>query len=127
MWKMRKITKYLNSKAESEYTMLDRLLKQYLDGELEMVLKRYGFTKIEIFSKIGKRENDLQIYFRYYNFALDIDFSDRAFDYTAYLPGISAEEYENSIIRCNYEKNFSFEGFVARLQSELSQDTRLKK
>ena len=123
----RKIIKYLKSKEESQYNILDHIFKFYIDGNLKDLLNNYGFSKIECFPQIRKGANYLQINCWYYNLVVDIQFDDSCFDYCIYLPGISAEEFARSFIEKNYSDDFDFENFISDLHNKLDKDNRLKK
>ena len=108
----RKVIKYLKSVDEKEYSVLDSVFINFLDGELQNSFKEKGFTQIEVFPYIKKKEKSIQVYFKYGNFAGDVEFNDTYLDYTVYCPGISAEEYENSITRLDYTEDFTLETFI---------------
>lgn len=55
-FKYGKINKYLKSKDESQYNILDNIFKCYVDGHLEKLLNNYLFSEIEYYPNISKRE-----------------------------------------------------------------------
>lgn len=126
-FKYGKINKYLELKDESRYNILDKIFKCYVDGHLEKLLSNYHFSKIEYYPLIGKRGNLLQIDFGYHNLHTNIEFDDNNFDYVVYLPGISAEDFEKSIITKEYENDFDIEKFFEDFNNMLQKDSRLKK
>jgi|SRR5690554_547260 len=123
----RKIKRYLKSKEESKYNNLDRVFKFYIDGLLKELLKKYGFSKIEIFPKIWKDNNNLQINFWYYNLVVGVDLFNLHFDYVIYLPGINAEQLDKCFIESSYSDDFNIVNFIGDLYNILEKDNRLIK
>ncbi len=118
----RKIIKYLNSVDEKQYSVLDDAFQKYLDGELQNSFQEKGFTQIEIFPYIKKKEKSIHVYFKHGNFAGDVEFNDTYLDYVVYRPGISAEEYENGIVRLDYTEDFTLERFIEILLCRVNAD-----
>ena len=126
-FKYRKINKYLKSKNSSQYNCLDNLLEYYVNGKLQKLLESYNFRDINIYALIGgKRGNYLQIECSFYNLTVDIGFDEDCFDYTIYLPGISAEGFEKATIVKEYVNNFNIEKFFEDFHNMLQKDSRLK-
>ena len=125
-FKYGKINKYLKSKEESQYNNLDRILKDYTEGRLKKLLSNYPYSKIEYYPHIGKRGNLLQVDFWYHNLHINIEFDINGFDYITYLPGISAEDFEQGIIKKEYDDDFNIENFFADFHNMLEKDSRLK-
>lgn len=126
-FKYRKVTKYLKSKDESQYNILDKIFKYYVDGHLEKLLSNYPFSKIEIYSQIDKKANSLQINFWYYNLVVGIDFCDSSFDHVIYLPCVSPKDFDKSFIKSNYNADFNIEKFFEDFYAMLQKDSRLIK
>lgn len=125
-FKYGKINKYLKSKEESQYNNLDRILKDYTEGRLKKLLGNYPYSEIEYYPHISKRGNLLQVDFRYHNLHINIEFDINGFDYITYLPGISAEDFEQGIIKKEYDDDFNIENFFADFHNMLQKDSRLK-
>ena len=70
----KKILKYLSSKESQSFSHLDNILKMYLDGVLNELLLKYGYTDIEIFPAINKNSKAIQVNFKYHNIVTTIDF-----------------------------------------------------
>lgn len=122
----RKVAKYLQGRNEAEYSVLDKILKLYLDGNLEKFLSEYGFWRIEIFPSISKNDNSIQICFNYSCFSAILEFKESYFEYCKYLPGCSADELDESIVKEYYTEGFTFERFIERFSKELNNDERIK-
>lgn len=125
-FKYRRINKYLKSKNNSQYNCLDNILIYYVDGNLQKVLERYNFKKINIYPVIGKKGNYLQIECFFYNLTVNIEFDENSFDYIIYLPGISAEDFDKGIIQKEYKDDFDIEKFFEHFHNILQKDSRLK-
>ena len=125
-FKYGKINKYLKSKEESQYNNLDRILKDYTEGRLKKLLSNYPYSEIEYYPHISKRGNLSQVDFRYHNLHINIEFDINGFDYLTYLPGISAEDFEQGIIKKEYDDDFNIENFFADFHNMLQKDSRLK-
>lgn len=126
-FKYGKINKYLKSKDESQYNILDKIFKYYVDGHLKKLLSNYQYSKIEYYPHISKRGNLLQIDFWYHNLHINIEFAVNYFDYIIYLPGISAEDFEKSITKKGYSNDSNIEKFFDDFHNMLQRDDRLKK
>lgn len=125
-FKYRRINKYLKSKNNSQYNCLDNILIYYVDGNLQKVLERYNFKKINIYPVIGKKGSYLQIECFFYNLTVNIEFDENSFDYIIYLPGISAEDFDKGIIQKEYKDDFDIEKFFEHFHNILQKDSRLK-
>ena len=125
-FKYGKINKYLKSRDESQYNVLDQIFKCYVEGHLKKLLSNYQFLKIEYYPLISKRGNLLQIDFWYHNLHINIEFDINGFDYITYLPSISAEDFEQGIIKKEYDDDFNIENFFADFHNMLQKDSRLK-
>lgn len=77
----KKILKYLNSKNINSYSNLDKILKQYIDGDIEKTLSKYNFSKIEIFVDILKKGNFMEIFLYYKNLTISIGITEDLIDY----------------------------------------------
>ena len=126
-FKYRKIKKYLETKDKNQYNYLDNIFKFYVDGHMEILLNNYHFLKIEYYPQISKIGNYLQIDFWCFNLHVNIEFDDDCFDYIVYLPGISAEEFDKSVIKMDYSDDFTLENFFENFYNMLQKDNRLKK
>ncbi len=126
-FKYGKINKYLESKDESRYNVLDKILKCYVDGHLENLLSSFQFSNIEYYPHISKKGHLLQIDFWHHNLHINIEFDDNNFDYIIYVPGISAEDFEKGIITKEYNHDFDIEKFFEDFYDLLQKDSRLIK
>lgn len=126
-FKYGKINKYLKSKDESQYNILDKIFKCYINGHLKKLLNNYQFSKIEYYPHISKRGDLLQIDFWHHNLHANIEFDENSFDYIIYLPGISAEDFDKGIIKKEYDHDFDIEKFFEDFHNMLQKDSRLKK
>lgn len=125
-FKLKRIEKYLESKNESQYNFFDKILICYINGELEKTLEDYGFKNVNIYSKIGRKGNDLQIECCFHDLMVNIGFDDKNFDYIVYSPNISIQEFANSIIQNEYDHDFSVEKFIENLHDVIKKDRRIK-
>lgn len=123
----RKVIKYLKSMEEQHYKILDIMLKKYIDGEIESILKTNNFSEIEIFPLISKKGKSMEIYCNYYNFRIIFDFQESELEYSIFLSGDSATAVENSTINELYENDFNIEHFIAKIAQKLNDDSRLNK
>lgn len=121
---MKKIVKYLSKKKN--YTFLDKILLLYSNGQLKKILISNNATEIEIYPSI-KRENSIQIYFKYYNLFAILDFKENYYEYCKYAPKCSPEELENNIVKAQYNDDFSIEIFINEFIELINQDERLNK
>lgn len=126
-FKYGKINKYLKSKDESQYNILDKIFKCYINGHLKKLLNNYQFSRIEYYPHISKRGDLLQIDFWHHNLHANIEFDENSFDYIIYLPGISAEDFDKGIIKKEYDHDFDIEKFFEDFHNMLQEDSRLKK
>lgn len=124
-FKYGKINKYLKSRDESQYNVLDQILKCYVDGHLKELLNSYQFSEIEYYPLISKRGNLLQIDFWYQNLHINIEFDVDNYDYIIYKPGISAEEFANGIITKEYDCDFNIEKFFENFYNMLQKVPKL--
>lgn len=124
-FKYRKINKYLKSKNNDQYNCLDNILICYVNGKLQNILESYNFNKINIYSVIGKKGNYLQIECFFYNLTVNIEFDENSFNYIMYVPGISADDFDKSIIKKEYEHDFNIENFFKDLIKECDEQFKL--
>ena len=125
-FKYGKINKYLKLKDKSQYNCLDNILTDYVNGKLQKILEKYHFKEINIYPLISKKGNYLQIECFFHNLTVDIGFDENTFDYTIYLPGISAEDFAKSIIEKEYGYDFDIEIFFEDFYNMLQKDDRLR-
>ena len=121
-----RVLKYLKSKDSADYTKLDRLLKQYIDGDLNRVLSKYNFTDVEIYANVSDGAHNLEFYFAYQNIAIDIEINEYRVEYRIYPQNVSAEEYDKNISTIGLEDDFSFEEFVNEIYSQVINHPQLK-
>ena len=122
----RKIIEYLGSKAESESNELDKILQEYVDGQIEEIANKKGFTNVEIFPEISKKTRSMQIYFRYYNFAGFIEFEDEGYEYCIYIPDKKQMSYdEKDMVKNKYTSAFCIDTFFDQLYKNMIVDKRL--
>ncbi len=120
----KKITKYLSKKHN--FTFLDKILIFYSNGYLKKVLINNNATEIEIYPII-KKENSIQIYFKYYNIFVIFDFKENYYEYCKYDSKCSPEEVEHSIVKAQYNDDFDIENFISEFIKLINQDERLNK
>jgi len=126
--KYRKVIKYLESKEESQYNNLDKVLKYYCDGELQKEMEEQNFSDFEFFPKINKKKgNWMQIYCSYFNLVIIIDLVDEKIDTVVYLAGMSSNELDNCSTSYRYADDFTVENFFENFSDMLKNDNRLKK
>lgn len=68
----RKIENYLNSKAKSEYSNLDRIFELYLSGDIKKLLSTYA--GVRVYPTIDKLGRTIQLNYNYHNIYVVIDF-----------------------------------------------------
>ena len=119
----RKVTNYLNSKAESEYTKLDIILKQYVDGELEAILTKRLFSDIDILPIISKNDKGLEITLNYFNLGATLVFKESYYEYAVYSPCEILEE--ESIVEIQYDKEFNVESAIDEIVENIKADKKL--
>lgn len=120
----KKIIKYLSKK--NNYTFLDKILLFYSNGQLKKVLINNNATEIEIYPSI-KKENSIQIYFKYYNLFAILDFKEDYYEYCKYDSKCSPEELENNIVKVQYNDEFAIDIFINEFIKLIDQDERLNK
>ena len=124
----RKISEYLDSKAESEYDELDKIFREYINGNIKAIADTKGFTKVEIFPEISKKTRSIQIYFRYYNFAGFIEFENDGYEYCLYVPDRKQTIFdEKNILKRIYSYTFSIDSLFDELYNQIINDKRLDK
>lgn len=124
----RKISEYLDSKAESEYDELDKIFQEYINGNIKAIADTKGFTKVEIFPEISKNTRSIQIYFRYYNFAGFIEFENDGYEYCLYVPDRKQTIFdEKNILKRIYSDTFSIDSLFDELYNQIINDKRLDK
>jgi hypothetical protein len=110
-----KVEKYLKQ-LNNEDTTQTKLLKMYIEGELEDILKKYSFDVIEIFVDGNKKLGlDLQINLRNMNRNYGIDFFKEHYETCYYVAGCTPEDVENSIVKYNYQ-NFDLENLLLEME-----------
>lgn len=120
----KKVIKYLSNKHT--YTYLDEILLFYASGKIEKMLIDNKATDIEIFPSI-KKENSIQIYFKYYNLFVVFDFKENYYEYCKCDSKCSPEEIEHSIIKAQYNDEFAIDVFIDEFITLIEQDERLNK
>jgi hypothetical protein len=104
----RKVEKYLKQFNHEETAQI-KLLRMYIDGELEDILKNYIFDVIEIYVDGNKKVGlDLQINLRNGRRNFGIDFLEDHYETCFYVAGCTPEDVENSIMKFDYQ-NFDLE------------------
>lgn len=121
-----KIIQYLNSKKNKEYSFLDILLEKYCNGELSKLLSKYKFTNIEIFPKISKRGNSIEMCLTYKNIATNISLTDTEIEYSIYQLYATVNEVDENTfeLKCNTE--FSFEDLLDSIYKKVINHRNLK-
>lgn len=111
----RKVERYLKQFNHEETAQI-KLLRMYIDGELEDILKKYSFDVIEIYVDGNKKVGlDLQINLRNMNRNYGIDFLKEHYETCYYLAGCTPEDVENSIVKHDYQ-NFDLENLFQEIQ-----------
>ncbi|CDC70889.1 unknown [Staphylococcus sp. CAG:324] len=120
----KKVIKYLSNKHN--YTFLDKILLFYSSGKLKKMLIDNNATDIDIYPSI-KKENSIQIYFKYYNLFVVFNFKDSYYEYCKYDSKGSPEELEQSIVKMQYNDEFAIDIFIKEFIDLIEQDERLNK
>ena len=120
-----RVIKYLQSKEKQHYNFLDVMLKKYIDGEIERILKTKNYSEIEIYPLINKKGNSMEIYCNYYNLKIIFDFQESVVEYCIYLPRDKASALEKGTIKEFYEYDFEIEQFIEKVSQKLNGDSRL--
>jgi hypothetical protein len=123
----KRVLHYLNSKEESNYTFLDKILSFYAKEKFQNLLSNNDVTEIEFFPSIKKSGNSIQIYFNYYNLSAILEFNEEWYEYCKYKLCCSVEEMESSIIRVQYNDDFAIEIFIEEFIKSLNDDSQLIK
>ncbi len=121
-----KVLKYLNGKRENEYSNLDTILKQYLNGELYNLLSQYGFSEIEVFPDILKKGNYVEIFLIYQNIAVNVELTEDEVSYGTYTVGCSAEKVLKNEVCIKYEENFLIKDLIENIFKEIKNNPNLK-
>ena len=119
-----KVIKYLSKKQQ--YSILDKILLFYSNGEFKKMLIDKQCTDIEFFPSI-KKEKSIQIYFKYYNLFVIFDFKENYYEYCIYDSKCSPEEIEDNIIKTQYYNEFVIDIFIEEFIKLIEQDERLHK
>ena len=121
-----KIIQYLNSKKNDEYNYLDILLKKYCNGELSQLLSKYKFTNIEIFPKISKNGNSIEMSLTYQNIAAIISLTDNEIEYSIYQLYATADEVNKNTLNLECSVEFSFEELLNLIYEKMLNHFKLK-
>ena len=121
-----KIIKHLSDKKVEKYSCLDILFKNYCDGELLALLSKYKFTSIEIFPKVSKRGNSLEICLTYQNIAANIVFIETELEYSIYPLYASADKVQNETFELICDSGFVFEEFINAIFEKMTSHRELK-
>lgn len=114
-----KIVKYLKSKEEDKKTVLDSIFEKYINGDLDILLKKYGFSKIEIFPQIKENANYLQINFCYFHLYVTVEFNEANFDYCIYKANETADAFDKAFKTLDYIDGFNIEKYIDDIYSEI--------
>ena len=114
-----KIEKYFKNKQNTDFTVLDDILKKYIDGDLDVILSKYEFTDTSIHPDITRRGNIVEIDLFYHNITVKFMVDDYELDYYIYAIDAPQEDFENSEITVKYDENFSFEGFLESIYTQM--------
>lgn len=120
-----KIVKYLKSKEEDKKTVLDSIFEKYINGDLDILLKKYSFSKIEIIPQIKENANYLQINFCYFNLYVTVEFNEANFDYCIYKANETAEAFDKAFKTLDYIDGFNIEKCIDDIYSEIIKSDKL--
>ncbi len=120
-----KVKKSLSEKDRCQYNCLDKIFEYYLSGRLQKLLNSFHFQRINIYPEINRKGRYLQIECSYSGLTVDIGCDEDCYDYSFYLPGISAEEFAKSIVQKKYDDNFDVETFFLNFYKLLQTDFRV--
>lgn len=120
----RKIKNYLNSKAKSEYSNLDRIFELYLSGDIKKLLSKYA--GVRVYPTIDKLGKTIQLNYNYHNIYVVIDFFEDKYDVAIYQVGINADDLEKLIIDYDYPNNFSLEELINEIDIKIKNHPKLK-
>lgn len=120
----RKIENYLNSKAKSEYSNLDRIFELYLSGDIKKLLSKYA--GVRVYPTIDKLGKTIQLNYNYHNIYVVIDFFEDKYDVAIYQVGINADDLEKLIIDYDYPNNFSLEELINEIDIKIKNHPKLK-
>ena len=119
----RKIRKYLESKEESKYGNLDRILKMYLTGEIKKILSKY--SGVSIYPAFYKDRKTMQLNYNYNNIYVSIDFFEDKYDVAVYYWGIKSDDLEKLFMDYDYRANFELEKLIKEIDSKIKKHPKL--
>ena len=90
-----------------------------MDGDLDVVLSKYKFSNIEIYPNIRKRGNSIDIYLDYQNVNVCILMNEEDIIYIINATDAPPEDFDNSEITVKYDENFSFEGLLESIYTQI--------
>ena len=114
-----KIENYFQNKQNTEFTVLDDILKKYIDGDLDVILSKYQFSNIKIYPNIGKRGNSISIDLDYQNVNAGILIDEEEVVYIINTADAAPEDFENSEITVKYDENFSLEELLESIHTQM--------
>lgn len=121
-----KIIQYLNSKKNDEYNYLDVLLEKYCNGELFQLLSKYKFANIEIYPKISKKGNAIDMCLTYQNIATNISLTEDEIEYSIYHLYATVNEVNENTFQLKYNEEFSFEDLLNSIYEKMLNHYKLK-
>ena len=125
----KKVIKYLSKK--NNYTVLDKILSFYASGEFERLLKDNNATEILFYPTIKKKNKLIEVYFKYFNTYVNINFAEENYIFNKYTeetpPDEFPEEFDNSIKIEAYNDGFDIEVFIKNFIKNLESGEKFEK
>lgn len=122
-----KADKYLASKPVSAYTKLDFIIKMYMEGKIEEILKQNNFYDFEISSCIRKKHgNTIQLSFKYYNLVGSIDFKEDGYDYIVYPMDKKIKNIDDLFVEQMYSEDFSVDNLISSIYERMRSHSDLR-
>lgn len=121
-----KVKKYLGTKNIEDYTQLDVLLSKYYNGELSSLLSKYKFTKTDVFPKISKEGNCIDICLLLQNITANISLTENTVEYSIIPVHSTIKLVEDNTVEFMYDLDFSFEELLKLLYEKMKNHDKIK-
>ncbi len=119
-----KIIDYLKIKGVDNYNDLDNIYDMYASGIINKLLSHY--ENVHIYPSLDKKNKTIQIHYSYNNINVGIDFFENDYDVVMYYSGITPKELDKLFVKYKYQKDFSLEYLIKKLDNQIKNHPKLK-
>ncbi len=123
----KKVIKYLATVDSADYSVLDKILQLYVDGNIAQWLGESHLNNVEMFAHISNKGNALQISATYYNMFVNVELVADKAAYSVTVAGITAEQFEQSFVTVPYDDGFDMQQLLDNVSQLAYSDSRVNK